>query len=443
MQKLRLFVALHMIFFCGGVLSKNSILFLGDGMGITTISAARIFEAQQKKIDSFSNFLSFESFPNTALIRTHSADAQIPDSAATMSSIMTGIKTNTGMIGVGPIHPRGECKAVTQDSLPTLVELAEEAGLATGLISTSRITDATPAAAYAHVPDRKWETDSKTPPNALMIENCGDIARQMLTFNKGDGIDIVMGGGRENFFSRDFYDTEYPKQKGWRLSKIDLVSEWIQKKSGRKYIWNAEQFDRLNADSRGQILGLFEPKEMLFEAERRRNPGNEPSLSEMTNFAVRYLQNLGSERGFFLIVEAARIDHGNHFKNPYLALTETIELSEAVRQTLALSDLNETLIMVTADHSSSLAFTGYPEKEMLVQASLSYPSFTFRGDGFQSEHMNKDAEQDVFEYDPSTQPSPHAGEDVPAYATGIGAEAVRGTLEQNALFEILKSVILP
>ena len=303
MQNLRLFVALHMIFFCGGVLSKNAILFLGDGMGITTISAARIFEAQQKKIDSFSNFLSFESFPNTALIRTHSADAQIPDSAATMSSIMTGIKTNTGMIGVGPIHPRGECKAVTQDSLPTLVELAEEAGLATGLISTSRITDATPAAAYAHVPDRKWETDSKTPPNALMIENCGDIARQMLTFNKGDGIDIVMGGGRENFFSRNFYDTEYPKQKGWRLSKIDLVSEWIQKKSGRKYIWNAEQFDRLNADSRGQILGLFEPKEMLFEAERRRNPGNEPSLSEMTNFAVRYLQNLGSERGFFLIVE--------------------------------------------------------------------------------------------------------------------------------------------
>ena len=163
----------------------------------------------------------------------------------------------------------------------------------------------------------------------------------------------------------------------------------------------------------------------------------------MTNFAIRYLHNLGSKSGFLLIVEAARIDHGNHFKNPYLALTETIELSEAVRQTLALSDLNETLIMVTADHSSSLAFTGYPEKEMLVQASLSYPSFTFRGDGFQSEHMNKDAEEDVFDYDPSTQPSPHAGEDVPAYAIGIGAEAVRGTLEQNALFEILESVILP
>ena len=99
-------------------------------------------------------------------------------------------------------------------------------------------------------------------------------------------------------------------------------------------------------------------------------------------------------------------------------------------------------MLVTADHASSLAFTGYPEKDMPVQASLSFPSFTFLGgSGFQRGHMQNEATLDSLEFDPNAVPSPHAGEDVPAYAVGKGSSAVSGVLEQKELFKVISDVI--
>ena len=120
---------------------------------------------------------------------------------------------------------------------------------------------------------------------------------------------------------------------------------------------------------------------MLFEAERGLGLGDEPSLTEMVDFAIGFLQEKAGTAAS-LIVEAARIDHGNHFKNTYLALSDTVEFSTAVEK--ALPSLDQDSVLVTADHASSLVFTGYPEKDMPVQASLSFPSFTFLGgSGFQ------------------------------------------------------------
>lgn len=435
-------LAIPFIFLSSQSVNANSaVIFVGDGMGFTTIAAARIFYAQKNKRDSLSGSLSFETFPKIALVKTASADAQIPDSAATMSSIMTGVKTNSGMVGVGSKFLRGNCEAVKQDSLTTLVELAEASGKLTGIISTSRITDATPAAAYAHVADRKWENNASTPVRAR-AGNCGDIAKQLISFKYGNGIDLILGGGRENFLPKELFDEEYPEETGKREGAENLIQQWLSQSKGRRYVWNRSQLSSVDTRDTQQILGLFEPKEMLFEAERGLGRGDEPSLTEMVDFAIGFLQEKSGDRGFLLIVEAARIDHGNHFKNTYLALSDTVELSTAVEKAMPSLDLAKTLVLVTADHASSLAFTGYPEKDMPVQASLSFPSFTFLGgSGFQRGHMQDETLLDSLDFDPNAVPSPHAGEDVPAYAVGKGSSAVSGVLEQKELFNVISDAI--
>jgi len=441
MRALKTFFLYLTIFFAAQTQAKNAVIFIGDGIGITTVTAARIFEGQQLGVDAEAHSLSFESFPNVAFVKTYTTDGQIPDSAGTMSAIMTGRKTRSGVISVGPEYLRGNCDSVSKDSSPTMVEIVEDAGLVTGLISTSRITDATPAATYAHSPDRKWENDTSIPEEARQ-KGCSDIAKQLVEFSHGDGIDLILGGGRENFLPNTSKDAEYPAIMGKRSDGRNLIEEWLAGRSQRKYIWNKEQFKNLAVDDKQQILGLFEPREMFFDAERLRGAGNEPSLEEMTEFAIKFLQKRQGDKGFLLVVEGARIDHGNHFKNPYLALSDTVAFSNAIRKALSLVDLADTLLVVTADHSSALAFTGYPERTMPVLASLSYPSFTLSGgDGFQTGHLESENDGDQLTFDPTQQPAPHAGEDVPAYATGLGASSIRGTLEQNVLFDIILDAI--
>ena len=425
--------------------AQKAIIFVGDGMGPTTIAATRIFEAQKNDLDWRSHMLSFEEFPNVALVRTHTVDAQIPDSAGTMSAIMTGHKTRSGVISVKPKYAKGDCKSVFEDPPRTLFEHASEAGFSTGVISNSRVTDATPAATYGHSPDRMWENDSKTPDFALK-QGCGDLASQMIDFGEGQqqgqGLDLVLGGGRESFRPTSAVDPEYPESSGARKDGKDLIANWLRKEDGREFVWNLDQFRNLDPLGSGRILGLFEPREMLFNLERVRGKGDEPSLVEMTEFAIRFLENkAGKDGGYLLMIEGARIDHGNHAKIPILALTETIEFSKAVKKALSLVDLKDTLVLVTADHSSSIAFTGYPEADMPILASLSYPSFSLIADDGR-DHVMAESEEEPLEFDPSSIPSPHAGEDVAVYAIGLGASKVHGTLEQHSLFDIIFEIIL-
>ena len=418
----------------GYVHSKNTILFLGDGMGITTVTAARIYEGQSKNLDGESNALSFESFEHVAFVKTYSADAQIPDSAGTMSAIMTGKKTRSGVISVGPMYGRGDCKGVLEDSQPTIIELAEQAGFKTGIVTTARITDATPAATYAHSADRTWENDQRMPETAKK-EGCTDIADQLVNFSYGDGIDLMLGGGRANFYSKTTTDIEYLQSFGQRGDGRDLVDEWAANGNNRNFVWNRAQL--LENQRNGQVFGLFEPAELHYEVERPKNTEDEPSLSEMAEYAVKFLSD--REPGFFLVIEGARIDHGNHNKEPYLALTDTIEFSNAVRKVLNLVDLNDTTVLVTADHSSALAFSGYPTRGMPVLGSLSYPEFSFSGGSrFQAGHLEKDVNTPAQTSASSDDDlAKHAGEDVPAYATGHKGHLVKGVMEQNDLFGVI------
>src|SRR4029079_17070649 len=130
--------------------AKNVILFIGDGMGVTTLTAARIFEGQKRGESGEENRLSFEEFTFSALSKTYSANQQTSDSAPTMSAIITGVKTDEGVISVNQNIVRGDYRTVKGNEAESLLEMAEQAGKSTGVVSTARVTHATPAACYAH-----------------------------------------------------------------------------------------------------------------------------------------------------------------------------------------------------------------------------------------------------------------------------------------------------
>ena len=237
--------------------AKNVILFIGDGMGISTVTGSRIFEGQQRGVDGERNQLSFEKLPYLALSKTYSANQQTPDSAPTMTAIVAGVKTNDGVLALNQNVKRGETNlAVIQaNQVQTILEKAEANGLATGIISTARITHATPAATYAHIPDRDWENDEMLPASA---EKTGvkDIAVQLVEQGKqsaGDGIDVMLGGGRKNFLPMDVQDPENPKKRGNRHDGRNLIAEYMQQ-DGAAYVWNKAQFDAINPKKNKTIV---------------------------------------------------------------------------------------------------------------------------------------------------------------------------------------------
>ena len=451
--------SLLLIFFYATSQSQNVILFLGDGMGVSTVTASRIFAGQQLGKLGEEHDLAFDEFENLALIKTYNTDAQVPDSAGTISAILTGQKTRAGVSGITEKVDRGDCKASLDKQLPTLLEIAEQNGLKSGVVSTARITHATPAGAYSHYPERNWEDSSDLSEDAKRF-GCKDIARQLIEFNHGDGLDVVLGGGRSNFFSEDQIDPEHTQKTGKRDDDRDLIKEWLDEVNNREYVWNLPDFQKLQPASEGQVMGLFEPSHMLFEADRQSDAAGEPSLSEMTEFAIKKLSH-DNQKGFFLLVEAGRIDHGHHGGNAFRALTDTVALSEAVAKAVDLVDIKDTLIMVTADHSHTLTISGYqargnpilglakagghdvPDATGKPYTTISYAN----GPGYQ-EKIPDLTDTDTLDKDYkqlSTRPmymETHAGEDVAAYATGVNSEGLRGTMEQNELFEVMRNVLL-
>lgn len=467
---IRAFVAtLCCLFFAfGGALAhaeptakkRNVILFIGDGMGISTITAARILAGQLAGNTGEEHELAFERFPHVALIKTYNVDAQVPDSAGTMSAIMTGEKTRIGIFGVNASVERNDCKAALSNTLPTLLERAEDAGFATGVVSTTRITHATPAATYAHVPNRDWESDQQLPA-AAREQGCRDIARQLVEFSHGDGIDVILGGGRVLFMPSDAEDPEYQGIKGVRGDDRDLISAWQQGAKDRHYVWNEEQF-RTMASSNGQLLGLFDPSHLQFEIERAKKDGaGEPSLAEMTRTAIERLSK--NPKGFFLMIEGGKIDHAHHAGNAHRALTDTIAFADAVAAADSMTSPDETLILVTADHSHTFTIAGYPKRGNpilgKVEAPAGEPAADARGRpyttlGYANGPGFREELPDLSNVDTTAvdflqvagvpmESETHGGEDVAAYARGPNAAALRGVLEQNRLYGIMSEVLFP
>lgn len=338
--------------------AKNVILFIGDGMGISTITAARIYDGQQKGGHGEENSLSFEMLPYLALSKTYSVDQQTPDSAPTMTAIVTGVKTIGDSISVNQYvtHSEPDANKVDANKLKTILEQAKQHGLSAGVVSTARITHATPAATYAHTANRNWEGDSDKPDNATVA----DIAAQLVDFNINGGIDVALGGGRTRFIPKNAADPEYGVA-GKRKDGRDLTAEWTTKHSNAQYVWNKTQFDAIDPDTTDHLLGLFEPSHVHYEADRvAHDKAGEPSLTEMTTKAIDILKK--NHNGYFLMVEGGRIDHAHHAGNAYRALTDTRQLATAVQAAMDNTNPEDTLIIVTADHSHVFTIGGYPQR---------------------------------------------------------------------------------
>lgn len=338
--------------------AKNVILFVGDGMGISTITASRIYDGQQKGGHGEENSLSFEKLPYLALSKTYSVNQQTPDSAPTMTAMVTGVKSNDGFISVNHTLSRGEPNASVIDAnkLTTILEQAKEDGMSVGVVSTARITHATPAATYAHTADRDWEADSDLPAGATVP----DIAAQLVDFNINGGIDVALGGGRTRFIPKTATDPEYGVA-GKRKDGRDLTVDWINKHSNAKYVWNKAQFDAVNPNTIDHLLGLFEPSHVHYEADRvAHDKAGEPSLTGMTTKAIDILKK--NPNGYFLMVEGGRIDHAHHAGNAYRALADTQQLAVAVHAAMKKTNPENTLIIVTADHSHVFTIGGYPQR---------------------------------------------------------------------------------
>ena len=337
----------------------NVIFFLGDGMGMTTMTAARIYAVGED------GELTIDTLPETAFVKTFSNDAQVTDSAPSMSAYMTGTKMNNEVISMSsdtvansPITDANgnllgnNCGASNGKSVPTLLEQAKAKGLSTGVVTTTRVTHATPAATYSHICHRDLEND---------------IAAQAVPGGTGynsalgtTGLDVLMGGGRQFFLTA--------KDGGKRADGRDLVAE--MKAKNYAYASNATEFNAIDASKTDRLLGLFTSSHMSYDLDR--DPAKEPSLADMTTKAMDVLAKNG--KGYFLMVEGGRIDHALHETTAKKALQDTVAFDNAIKAAIAKArvsdpDLKNTLIVVTADHDHTLVLNGYAKRTGKTTAS--------------------------------------------------------------------------
>ena len=438
--------------------AKNVIFFLGDGMGPTTITAARIYKYKEE------GALNFEKLERTARIKTYSNDAQTTDSAPSMSAYMTGVKMNnevlsmsSNTIAVAPSKDANgnatinNCAPSNGTPVATILELAKAKGKAVGAVTTTELTHATPAATYAHICHR----DAQYAIAAQAVPGGAGYNSALL-----DGVDVLMGGGRNHF--TPYNAATNPKG---RADGRDLLAELAAK----GYTVAATKADMAAAPNNKKFIGLYSSKSHLeYELDRSATPpagegATQPSLAEMTVKAIDILSQ--NPNGYFLMVEGGRIDHALHATNAKRALVDTIAFDDAVQAALdkvKQSDptLANTLIVVTADHDHTLTFNGYGKRGNPIldinrsyrdgQPSTdadgnTYTTLVF-GNGPNRPNLRTNLDSAAVLADNYQQETgvrlaseTHGGGDVKLLATGAGAKSFKGTLDNTKVFGLLKT----
>lgn len=423
--------------------AKNVIFFMGDGMSIPTITAARIYQGQNNKQHGEENQLFFETFPFSGLSKTYCVDKQVPDSASTATAYLRGVKSNYYTIGVTAKVKPADCESAKLPSNrpSSIVKWAQDAGKATGIVTNTRITDASPAGAYAHVPLRDMEDDADVVELGLDPNSCNfDIAQQLIHGPVGRNIKVIMGGGRDKFLPNA---TTSPNGRGHRLQG-DLIEAWkqdkIAKKASHVYLTNAEDLAKLKENVTGAdyILGLFAPSHLAYNLQR---PKDQPTLSEMVETAIKSLSN--DKNGFFLFVEGGLIDKAHHKDMARKALAETVEFANAIELATKLTSEEDTLIVVTADHAHTMSISGYPARGHDIlgiygksQNGMPYSTLSYaNGLGYKKEYnLEKEDMKSIDYMYPALvlkEWESHGGDDVAVFARGPWAHIFSGTYEQS------------
>ncbi|XP_070506461.1 membrane-bound alkaline phosphatase-like [Chironomus tepperi] len=428
--------------------AKNVIMFLGDGMSFSTVAATRMYMGGEEKK------LSFEEFEYTGFSKTYCVDAQVADSACTSTAYLNGIKTNYEVIGLNAKAQPKNCEAqLDHDNwTESILSWAQKSCKATGIVTTTRITHASPAGGYAHVSERDWENDHEVALSECDPEKVDDIAEQLIYNAVGINFKVILGGGRANF--RNNTETDEENQKGKRQDGKNLINVWKNERSqlGKaEYVWNKKQLADIDYNNTEYLLGLFEADHMKYNLDvKKGNLENEPSLSDMTSAAIKMLQK--EDGGYFLFIEGGMIDQAHHYNYAQTSLDETKEFSDAIALARKMTSEEDTLIVVTADHSHVFTYNGYPARgsnvlgaaevsdmDNLPYLTLSYangPGFaqSFE-DGKRVDPTTLDMANHKFQY-PATVPrdkDTHGAEDVGVYASGPMAHLFSGNYEQNTI----------
>ncbi|MDX3899353.1 MAG: alkaline phosphatase [Sphingobium sp.] len=310
--------------------------------------------------------LHIQKWPYLGLSETSPVDAFVSDSANGMSSIVTGIKTHNGVISQGPGGVRGK-----QDGAPTktVLEYAEEHGLLTGVITTQSIADATPAATYAHSNDRKkW----------------GEIFPQAFSPRFGDGVDVLFGAGR--------------------------------KKIGEQLIAAGTSFDQLGRAHNRPIHAAL--ADVQATEKRPVVVGDKIDVHAATLKALDILQK--SPKGYLLVVE-----WDAHTDDPREGLQNVVDFDKLIAEVEKRVNLDDTLLLFTADHSFGLQVDGGRRGEDLLAGYDAWKA------------VPKDKESDIVRLKNVMVNATHTGEEVPALAIGAGAERVRGYFPNIYLFDVM------
>ncbi|KAJ8686614.1 hypothetical protein QAD02_022408 [Eretmocerus hayati] len=439
--------------------AKNVILFVGDGMSPDTIAASRIYRAGEN------SYLAWERFPHVGLLKTYNTDKQAPDSASTATALFGGVKTNYNVHGVDVDVALNDCEASldADNRVDSIISWAHSAGKSTGFVTTTRVTHATPAPLYAHGANRKWESDGTMPKNAT--SKCKDIARQLIENEPGKSIKVIMGGGRQ-MLQGFVNETEIDPIDLWagrRNDSRNLINDWKMDKQNKKVVFsvvqNNDELHSVNYEDTEFLLGIFANGHIPMDYKRDRSGIGQPSLEEMTEAAIKILSK--SSQGFLLVVEGGLIDFAHHRGHAAQALLETVRLSDAINATLRMVDLSDTLVIVTSDHTHSLAFNGNSNRgssilglaEVSKEDGIPYTTLSYSTGGrnnvaYDAVKINdtycksvrndpkvpKD-EKSQFTYSQQaaiiTDEAHHGGGDVAVYAIGPFAHLFHTTHEQN------------
>ncbi len=454
---------------------KNVIFFLGDGMGMTTMTAARIYAVGED------GELTMDTLPETAFIKTFSNDAQVTDSAPSMAAYMTGVKMNNEVVSMSPetvatapgkdattgvSNSVNNCAKNNGAPVQTLLELAIANGMGTGVVSTARLTHATPAVTYSHICNRNAEYD---------------IARQAVPGGEGynsalgNGVDVLMGGISQYWVP--FNANGSAAEKKGRPDGRNLVNEF--KAKGYTFVSDKASFDAAPVSAGAKIIGLFDQAfdqgHMSYDLDR--NPAKEPSLAEMTTKSMDLLSK--NAKGYFLMVEGGRIDHALHDTNAKRALHDTVAFDNAIKAAIAKvketdPNMTNTLIVVTADHDHTLLMQGYSKitgktttaspgilglLRSYVDGALSTDAvgspFTILGFGNGPNRVSDrttvaaltDATVSANDYLQESAiktglgSETHGGADVFLGAIGMSAEQFKGVLDNTAVFGLVRQAL--
>lgn len=394
---------------------RSAVLFIGDGMGSSYVTVTRV------ALGGSAGRLHLDEMPYTALVRTYAADSPVTDSAAAVTAMACGRKTANGVLGQDASAVYGK-----KDGRPleSIAAWGKRRGMGIGLVTTTRVTHATPAGFYASVNDRDRERA---------------IARQAIAAP----IDLLLGGG-EKFFGSAAPPRD---QDGWSPGDREDL-EAAARSKGWVIARSASELTAVTSLEH-RVLGLFAESHLPYET---RGPVPQdrhgaPTLEQMTRWAIGALRKTG--RPFFLMVEGGRIDHAGHENWARTLVDETAAFDAAIGAALTMLDPKTTLVLVTADHETGgLAMNGYPgEKDGILgtvadaagekpHAVLSFASGPGTGgDPGEAPYGADDRRPSAI----ALESAAHTGIDVTLYGWGAGAGEVHGTLDNTAVYALLRA----